>query len=823
MRLVVLVAAWTAGLLAGLEMNIQLPVLGLFSIAALIVAYLLKSRGSSAWGALLVVVMLMGFLRVEVSETSDPLKPSNGLQEITVRGLVVSDPEVSGPGVEFIVFVEAIHLADEWKEGSGKVLVFARPPAELVQIREEPYFRYGDKLGLAGRLEKPPALGDFDYRAYLANQRIHTTMPYPQVKFLDEGGGSSALGFIYDARREISHGVDQALPEPQASFAQALLLGLRGRMPRDVIEDFRSSGTSHLLAISGMHVGTLLALSLGAGVWAMGRRRQLYLLLPLGAIWLYALLSGLSPSVERAAIMGTVYLLALALGRPRSVLPALALAAGVMASVEPHVLKDVSFQLSFTAVAGIALLTTSASPLWSRIFGPAAGGGWWRNTVVKALVLAVAVSVAATIATLPLIAFNFERIPTVGIPATVLALPALPFLLITSALAAIVGMIHSQAGQVVGWVAWVPLEYVLQMVHLFARVPGSTISLPSFSGVVVWAYYGILAILLLLPGGLPFLWKLLQRFATSWQAKVMVEGRPTATLRFPIGVYLVSGVGLAILAATLWYYVLTGPDGKLHVHFLDVGQGDSALIVTPEGRKVLVDGGPGAMGAAQAVGNKLAFWDRDLDLVVLTHPDEDHFRGLVDVLDRYDVEAVLEGGGVSDNPLYLEWEKALEGEGIRHVAAFQGQTIALDKATYLEVLNPPSRWIKGTGSELNNNGVVLRLVHGEVSFLLTADIEAAAERRLLHEGLPLSSTVMKVPHHGSQTSTTPQFLSAVRPAAAVISAGAPTTPMAIPTVTWLGGLRLPPERTGLFSHQIRATSNLLPTAKDFGLRRPVRT
>ena len=159
---------------------------------------------------------------------------------------------------------------------------------------------------------------------------------------------------------------------------------------------------------------------------------------------------------------------------------------------------------------------------------------------------------------------------------------------------------------------------------------------------------------------------------------------------------------------------------------------------------------------------------------MLTHPDEDHFRGLPEVLDRYDVDTVLDSGMDSQNPLYLEWQRSLERRDIRPVTAYQGQTISLDSVTRLEVLNPPLESRKGgTGSAPNNNGVVMRLVYGEVSFLLTADIEAEAESRLLRN-VPsfLKSNVLKVPHHGSKTSTTPRFLAAVSPVAAVVSAGA---------------------------------------------------
>ena len=310
----------------------------------------------------------MGIIRVELSEGTDQFKDLDGREPVTVRGIVKSDPQLAGRGVEFVLSLEEIDFGDGIGNVEGKVKVTARPTTELVGARETPYFRYGDRLELVGRLEEPPALGDFDYRAYLANQGVHSTMLFPQqVQLLDQGTGNIALENIYRWRRELSNGLDQALPEPQASLGQALLLGLRGRLPDENVEEFRSTGTSHMLAISGLHVGVVLAMSLWSGAWMIGRRRQVYLLLPLGTIWLYALLTGFSSPVERAAIMGTVFLLGLALGRPKSLLPALALAAAIMVGVEPQVLKQVSFQLSFTAMAGIALLLEREPLLWSRL------------------------------------------------------------------------------------------------------------------------------------------------------------------------------------------------------------------------------------------------------------------------------------------------------------------------------------------------------------------------------------------------------------------------------------------------------------------------
>ena len=302
---VVFIGAWIAGLLVGLEADVYVPALVSFSLAAAILAYLLKLGGVSPWPGVLAVVLLVSVVRVEAAERPASGVPADSLRSITIVGEVVSDPELSARGVEFTVSVRAVDLGAGWVEDRGKVLVFARPTSELVRTRGAPYFRYGDSLELTGRLEAPLSFGGFGYGAYLANQGIRSTMAFPQVRVLEEGGGNPVLREVYGLRRKLSGGIDEALPEPQASLGRALLLGLRGRLPADVRDEFRSTGTSHLLAISGLHVGIVLALSAAAGAWLMGRRRQVYLLLPLVAIWLYTLLSGLAPSVERAAAWST--------------------------------------------------------------------------------------------------------------------------------------------------------------------------------------------------------------------------------------------------------------------------------------------------------------------------------------------------------------------------------------------------------------------------------------------------------------------------------------------------------------------------------------
>ena len=221
--------------------------------------------------------------------------------------------------------------------------------------------------------------------------------------------------------------------------------------------------------------------------------------------------------------------------------------------------------------------------------------------------------------------------------------------------------------------------------------------------------------------------------------------------------YLGVAALLVLGVSFLWAQVLGGSEGRLHVYFFDVGQGDSALIVTPGGRQVLVDGGPEAGSAVTSLGRVLPAGDRSLYLVALTHLDSDHSRGLLEVLGRYQVGAVLEGPNNQVGELYPRWRAALDREQIEVIPVQAAYRINLEPGVTLEVLNPGRDPIGGSWQDGNNNGLVLRLVHGQVSFLLAADIEAIAENYLVGQGAILESAVLKVGHHGSSTSTTAPF------------------------------------------------------------------
>jgi competence protein ComEC len=239
--------------------------------------------------------------------------------------------------------------------------------------------------------------------------------------------------------------------------------------------------------------------------------------------------------------------------------------------------------------------------------------------------------------------------------------------------------------------------------------------------------------------------------------------------------WLVGLLAGAVALMLLWAGVIQQPDRRLHLRVLDVGQGDALLLTTPAGHTILVDGGPDAGRTVSYLGRYLPFWQRRIDLLVLTHPHEDHLGGLVEVAARYEIGQVLETPYTLTNTLETAWMNELQAQHLPTVAAVRGMIVEVEPDLALHVLAPDRDLLRGTHSDINNSSVVLRLEYRQVSMLLAGDIESEAGGRLLSEanaGLPLAATVLKVPHHGSASGLSDPLLAAIHPQLALISVGA---------------------------------------------------
>jgi competence protein ComEC len=749
MTLFYLGLAWLAGIALARWLDPPLPVLGLLAIPALAAALLWRRERGPGLAALCALALLAGAARLLWATPHfgpDDLAYYNDQGQVRLTGVVADEPDVRDTYQNLRLRAESMtRLESDGEELAVRGTVLVRAP-------RYPERAYGERLAVTGELETPPVFEGFDYRDYLARQGVYSTIRRPRVELIEAGQGSPFWAALYAFKARAQATIAQMLPEPYAALLTGILLGVETGIPRELYERFNATGTSHIIVISGFNIAIVGGLLMLVGTKAVGRRRAVWI--AIGGIALYTILVGADAAVVRAAVMGGLFVLALYLGRQAEVRTSLVFAAVVMTAANPYTLWDVGFQLSFAATAGLIWLTPPLERAAERWVGTLAGPGHARGAM-HVLSEALLVTLAAQIATGPLIVYHFGRFSLISLLTNLLILPVQPLVMTAGGLATLAGMVWLPAGQVLGWLAWLPLAWTVWVVNWTAAAPLASVTLGHFSPWLLAALYAGLA-------G-PVWW--------AGRARAEDEERPTlpalSRLSAMTRAMLAGGV---ISVALVWLAVASLPDGRLHVAFLDVGQGDAILITTPNGRQMLIDGGPGATATLWEVGRHMPFWDRSLDVVINTHPEADHLAGLPEVLERYRVDQIILPDVENDTALYAAWGEAMAAEGATLVPAQAGARLSLGGDVWAEILHPGGA--APAGDRLNDHSVVLRVGLGQVTFLLPGDIEAGVERRLSAEGAALRATVLKAPHHGSDTSSCEPFLVAVDPQVAVVSVGA---------------------------------------------------
>jgi len=549
--------------------------------------------------------------------------------------------------------------------------------------------------------------GTFDYAAHLAREGIRVVAT-ARAESLTPLDDPSPPWSVRVKRAAIA-AMDRALPPASAALLAGLLLGDRTELPRDIDDAFRLAGVYHVLAVSGFNVALL-----AAAVWALCRLlrlpRRASAAIAIVVVIGFALVVGPSPSVLRAVVMAVLVLAALLLEREASVTNSLALAALAILAVRPGDLFDPGFQLSFAATLGIVV-----APL------P-------RGAVLGAL----GVSTAAQLAVLPVTLAHFNQLSTIGVVANLGVVPLAGAATIVGLVAVSLSFLSETVGVVAFDAVWPVLLALRGVVALAARMPGAVVHLPAPGWIAVMCYVGGLAFLL------------------AWYRGRARDGRPANSAgqsrggRSP----LLLGIGLLVLAVGVAAWPLVRPsDGRLRLTVLDVGQGDAIVIEMPDGRAILVDagsGGPMRLDAGERVVAPF-LWNRGilrLAGVAVTHDDADHAGGMAAVRRLFRIDEQWTGANPPAEP--RRFGRAL--------------------VTPLPPLDAP-------GGRRNDASLVLRIEMGLASFLLASDIGAAREHELVASGTRFGSTVLKVAHHGSRSSTTTAFLREARPTVAAISVG----------------------------------------------------
>jgi competence protein ComEC len=664
--------------------------------------------------------------------------------------------------------------------GDATVLAPPRPDAyggarALVRWRGEPVLLRVPSWWLARQGARLPAVGDVvrvsgklrepDLAAEAV--RAHATLRASEIDATGRRRGG-VLGVVDGVRRRAERVLGGHLPLGEAALLRGMVLGDDAGMPDDLHDAFTAASLTHLTAASGQNVALLAALALGLCALA-GVGIRLRWVIVLALIIMYVPLAGGGPSIQRAGVMGAATIVAALAQRPADRWYGLLVAAVVTLGLDPRSAADPGWQLSFAAVVGIALLTGRAR---ERLHARGMPG---------AAAEAVAVTVAATLATAPLIAIHFDRSSLVGLPANVLAAPAVAPIMWLGMAAAALAQIAPGLGAPLVTFCGPLLGYLAGLARLAASVPGAQVAVPIVALTVLCA---LAAALVVAPAREPdvegetWTWRRVgSGLSLEPKRRPWSRGsrRRRALLAGAVVIAVVAGVGPALAPSRA---VAPPPDGDLRVTALDVGQGDATLLQA-DGHAVLVDAGP---PGTRIVAELRHAGVRRLDALVVTHPQADHDGGAPAVLSAVPTGLLLDGRGQDRSPTSTAIDGPVERRDARVVAAQAGQVVRAG-ALRLRVLWPPAG-AAAPGTDPNDRAIVALADAFGATALLTADAESNVLAPL---DLP-PVDVLKVSHHGSADDGLPALLERLRPRVALIEVGKHNT-YGHPTPSTLAALR----------------------------------
>jgi competence protein ComEC len=694
-------------------------------------------------GSIAVRVALAGWLAASAS-VGFPLPVGPGEWAATVR-------DISAPkGSEQRAFVEIHDIA-----GEGSWLVYSWLP-------RHPAVLPGDRIIVRGRVSAPPkdAAG---FVEFLDSRGATGTLKAHTLESVGDGGG--AIAFVERLRWAVDASLSLAIPEPEAGLASGILVGLRERVGPAVADDFLVTGLTHVVAISGWNIalvaGIATAMLRAAGLGRRGRS-----LVVMVAIVAYTVLAGADTSVVRAAAMGGVVIVARESGRPAAAASALALATWGLLLAQPDMITDIGLQLSIAATAGLLALG-GASEAAVRRATLGHGPRWFHETL--------GVSLAAQLATLPLILFHFGRLSVVSPLANLVVAPIVPWAMAGAAGGVLLGPIvalplPTAVLAPIQLAAWLPLAAMTRGAAVLAQVPYASVELPGSASITGTAI------------ALTVLVTALHRARGARRGKeapgkqAPSTAKPTSRERNGRRRLLAVTCCLGLLGVVVAGAALPSTP-VLRIAVLDVGQGDAVLLETADGSRALVDGGPDPDLLMHRLDERIPIWDRRIDVVILTHPHEDHAGGLAGLMPRYRVGRIVETGMASDGSGVRELRARAARHGVRRVRLVQGDHISLGR-TRLDIVWPPRALIPerapSSGRAINDTSIVLVAAVGSQRALLTGDLEEDRDLDVL-DALPPHHgrwDLLKVAHHGSATASSEALLEGTRPRLAVISSGA---------------------------------------------------
>lgn len=677
-----------------------------------------------------------------------------------ITGRIATEPVREGYRLKFIL--SDIRLADSVK---SRTSVAARGKLRVTVYGPKHPFHLGDQIMFSSKIKPFHNFNNpsgFDYQSFMAYKNIWASAYTAggQINVKEGRPPGLAANMLNKMRRSVEKLITNAAEGDSRAILSALVLGKRELLSSSLEKAFNRAGASHVLAISGLHIGIVATFAFFffkqiMGLWKPLRHRggsgKWAAILALIPVWGYGLLAGMSPSTQRAVIMVSIFLASFLFEREQDLINTLATAALIVLIICPPSLFSISFQLSFTAVFTI-ILGLSTTRWISRLPGP----------ILPSLLSFTAVSFFAILGTTPLIMHYFNQIAFFGLLTNLLIIPLIGFFVVPISLFSVL-VLFPMHPPMAAWglkTAGTGIQWALSIIYPIGEWPYSatkTIT-PSILEMVC-AYTLIFGLLYM-----------------SRQKK-----RPCPASRCfkrPATILVTAALFLFALDIGYWCRARFWKEG-FSATIIDVGQGSASLLELPDGYCMLVDGGGFMDNSVFDVGKYLVapfLWGQKIgtiDTVVLSHPDADHLNGLIYILKHFNVKQVISTHQPSDTNEYSDFVQTIKKQNIKHPPfARIPRHFEINGVTFDILYPPPDHTDTRHEQNANNCSIVLKATYQGRPIIFPGDIMKAAEKELVATaGKALRATVLVSPHHGSKSSNTPNFLNAVSPAAVIISAG----------------------------------------------------
>ena len=745
-----LLAAFCLGIICGACGGISLSVHLIYLISAVLILFsasviLVLKQHERTWISFVGLFFVAGMFRFAGAYELPVQDISHAAGEEThVSGIITEMPRVTERTdgtrqIRYTVVVHTLGRGSTERAASGQLLLYERVDVDMPQD----VGRIGDRITAEGKIRRPHGYqnpGQIDTALLLRTQGITASLSARRgsVSIESRDDISPWEQWVRRAAEIRTHYLERmraVMPRTDAAAIFAMLFGGYEGIDPALLEAYTTTGIVHILSVSGSHISLIAAVVAWIAV-ILRLPRWFGAAVVISAIFFYVLLAGMVPPAVRSGMMGGAAFLGLVLGRERDAKYLLLLTGLFMLMVSPLLLFHISFQLSFLATAGLLFLAPVLAAKMHRL--------------PRLVSMALSITIAAQLMVLPVLAWYFNQVSISALLANLVVVPIVELIIIMGLFAGIVAYLLPIFGGILFAADSVLLGISFELTRALAALPLSKVWLPSMGIVPSVCYY---AVILMLCAPTEMRRKILSR--------LLAYRRIVAVLCFSL-----------LVGVCAWRMVMPR---EMAVHFIDVGQGDCALVVTPHGHAMLFDTG-GTRDSAFDIGARvdvpylLHYGVREVDYIFLSHAHEDHAAGAGAILSRLPVKHVYtadEGRHAYAMSMRLGDANPLLSKLSRAAA---GDTFVLDGVT-VEVLYAPALdpLDNATGNEVSN---VYRIRYGDASFLFTGDLIREHEQRMLAAGTDASATVLKIPHHGSHTSSSEEFIRAVHPMYAVYCVGA---------------------------------------------------